>query len=652
MGKGQAASEKVNPTAQDPDAEPEKSDKPKSIRNPSLALDNPPRKPHKETAATRYQTALAERRRLNQPAYVKTLLWGIEPAEEMHRKRPSPQHKRYNEEVHDGRRNILGTSSVVHGKLVYFARRPSADLLGKDGMDPHHYLPQPKSVNFSMLLVGTLLHYMVLFFYFGALGMYETFSSGGRDEYISVAPPEGQPDWAPSTKTYIAKKYAARGYVRDYFDEAWRAMMGIVFGFQFAMCIYHIGFNHHRKGRWARGIRALLGLDCLFEFFVCLKRRDITPEYRTLRRLEMVFRGLPLATYMSSICMRFYSVYTDAEKSTLLAAIYMSIFSAVITCVDCMAGLKPSSFIRIALKSYGWFARICVIGFCLTSAMMRICTFAAYSVALETKVYEALIVILVCRGFFYAVFELLDTFGHHDMDRVTKLFKKVPRAEIVPKVERDKLSFMKMQGPALFLQAWVFGMFWSMQSIFIDMPVFDMKAGKFYAGFLPVAAQVMLTTVETFSAFDAMCSNSMHPLPVHFGCTCTESKRDRSADLQCTGEHASPTVLGQLRNQISVLYGLHITFLCLMALLSRRRLKRKAIQIDAIDQEEIDVENATVYPSTDTPVDVASGDSEGEYDEFDDGDENESALVTAISSSEYGGSESESGSGSGSESDG
>jgi hypothetical protein len=149
----------------------------------------------------------------------------------------------------------------------------------------------------------------------------------------------------------------------------------------------------------------------------------------------------------------------------------MSIISAVFTCVDCMAGLKPSSFITIALKHYGWIARICALGFCLTSAMMRICTFAAYSVALETKVYETLALILVFRGFFYAMLEMIDIFAFIDEERLRALFKKEPLTTMTPKLERDKWNFTKMQGPALFLQAWAFGICWCTQSLFIDMPV-------------------------------------------------------------------------------------------------------------------------------------------------------------------------------------
>jgi hypothetical protein len=243
MGKGRAAPEKANPTKEGGVGKLE--DFEGGEKSTTIVGDSPSKT---ETAVTRYQQVVADRQKLRQGAYVKTLLWGIEPDDSLHKSPPKIEHKRHNEEVFDGRRNILGDSSVNHGKLVWFARRPSADDLGKDGFDAHSYLPQKKSISFSMLLFGTVLHYAVLFFYFGALGMYEGFYRGGRNTYISVAPPEGTPEWAPSTKSYIAKKEKARDYVADYFEEAWKVMMGMVFGFQLAMAVFHIAFSHHRKG--------------------------------------------------------------------------------------------------------------------------------------------------------------------------------------------------------------------------------------------------------------------------------------------------------------------------------------------------------------------------------------------------------------------
>jgi hypothetical protein len=634
-------------------------------------------KPEKETAVTRYKAALAEREKLKQPAYVRTLMWGIED-DTFGITRPAKTRKKdHFEEWHEGRRLQHGGASGYRdgtpvGALVYYARRPSHEDLGKDGNEPKNYLKQKKNFNFCMLLVGTMLHYLVLFFYFGVLGSYQTFD----EEYISVAPPEGQPDWAPSTQSFIKRKEVARKYVRAYFDEQWKATIGVVLGFQLAMFIWHVFFNHHRKGRWARGFRALTMVDGIWEFLVCLKSRDMTAEYRTLRRFEMVFRGLPVAVMMSSVVIRFHHVFTNADeesyickiqetfsdgsvqtvdslcfrdvyicdkanacttKSALIFAIMLTIISAVITTVDNMGSLKPSFFMSIALKGYGLCARILLIGFCLTSAMMRVSVFATYSVALETKVFETLAWIIVGRGAAFAVLDLADLWG----DECTqKLFTKPKRGDkdLVSKIERDKQSFVRFKGVELFCQSWAFGCFWTIQTLFIDAPIMDMKSGRHLNGFLPVIAQLFMSTIEIYAAFDAGCVASMHPLPTHFGCVCTESKSDRSAELSCLTEHAKSETRGGDpslflkgiemwggRPDVSLLYGFHVTCLFVLGWMSWRKLKRKPVTYDDVDAEEnatqSHLDNATIAPSERKVVPVEEGPGEVESEEGSDYDE-------------------------------
>ena len=97
-----------------------------------------------------------------------------------------------------------------------------------------------------------VLHYLMLFFYWGTLGTYEGFSKRGRDEYVSMELPQGMPEWAPSSQNWLKDRRNARAAVRAYFHEAWQVTAGIVFGFQIAMCVYQIFFNHRRRGRLAR----------------------------------------------------------------------------------------------------------------------------------------------------------------------------------------------------------------------------------------------------------------------------------------------------------------------------------------------------------------------------------------------------------------
>merc|ERR1719453_2764552 len=135
----------------------------------------------------------------------------------------------------------------------------------------------------------------------------------------------------------------------------------------------------------------------------------------------------------------------------------------------------------------GPIARVMIVIFCLTSVMMRVVTFAIYSVALERKIFETLAWIVFFRGFFYAVMGLFELWGD---DCAKIVFKKPKRGdpELVSKVERDKLSFVRMRGVEVFMSSWVFGFFWAVQSLLIDVPLVDMKAGRYFAGFLPVAA--------------------------------------------------------------------------------------------------------------------------------------------------------------------
>jgi hypothetical protein len=86
--------------------------------------------------------------------------------------------------------------------------------------------------------------------------------------------------------------------------------------------------------------------------------------------------------------------------------------------------------------------------------------------------------------------------------------------------------------------------------------------------------------------------------------------------------------MGGLRGNIASLYGIHIAFLFMMGFMSWRKLKRKAKQVDVVDQEEIDVENATVYPD----ADARAAEPELPDEEESDSEEgHESAMVNAES---------------------